>query len=80
MKATHITTFKNSENIITEIIVTSQSKTRHLPTTLFHYLNPKGIGMSKEALKFFRLINRKNGNWVNANCPSHVVKTYYRNN
>jgi hypothetical protein len=79
MKPTHICTFSNSENIVTEIIVTSQSKVRHLPTTLFHYLDPKGIGTSKKAVRYFRMVTRKNGKWNNNSIPN-IVTTYSRSN
>ena len=78
MKATHICTFKDSENIITEIIVTSQSKTRHFPKTLFHYLDPNGIGSCKAAVHYLKMTERKNGKWQKSSMPA--VTSYWRNN
>lgn len=81
MKPTHIATFRNKENIITEIRVISQSKVRNITTELFHYANYKGIGDNKVALRYFRMINRKNGKWTASSFnPLDVCRTYYRNN
>lgn len=81
MKATHITIFLNENRVITEISVISQSKVKNTPTELFRYMNPEGIGKDKTALKYYKLIKRKNGNWkTENNSPLAVCKTYFRNN
>jgi len=81
MKATHIATFINKGNVITEIIVTSQSKVRNLKTELFKYMNPAGIGDNKTAIGYLKMINRKNGKWTSSpHHPLDVCRTYHRNN
>ena len=78
MKATHIAIFKDKEGIMNEIIVTSQSKTRHFPTKLFHYMHRDGIGNNPTALRYLKMVDRKNGKWQRM--INTAVNSYWRSN